>query len=241
MTPIAYVLYVAHYSINVFDADDWSVVPFVNAALRGHLTFSALWAQHTDNRMLFPNLVFVGLDTLTRANTVVLIALSAALFIASYALFLVLYRSYQSLTPLTVLTFGIVWFSVADYQNALWAFQFAWYFILLCLIGILYCLQRGWFVVALVLAVVASFSSLQGLILWPVGVIWLTWHGWDSQVAKRVLFGSEPRSSPRRSTSGTTRSNPPGRHGITRLHLPSSCLSRWARSSLDRINWVCMN
>ncbi len=141
MTPIAYVLFVAHYSINIFYADDWSVVPFVNAALRGHLTLSALWAQHIDHRMLFPNLVFVGLDTLTRANTVVLIALSAAVFIASYGLFLGLYRSYQSLTPLAVLTFGIVWFSIADYQNALWAFQFAWYFILLCLIGMLHCLQ----------------------------------------------------------------------------------------------------
>ena len=42
---------------------------------------------------------------------------------------------------------------------------------------------------ALVLAVVTSFSSLQGLILWPVGVIWLVLSaGWDSQVVKRVIF-----------------------------------------------------
>jgi len=187
LTPIAYLIFVACYAKNILDADDWSVVPLVDDALHGHLTLSALWAQHTDNRMLFPNLVFVGLGNLTRDNTIVVIAFSAAVFIASYAVFLLLYRSYQPLRPLPVLTIGIVWFSIADYQNAIWAFQFAWYLVLFCLVGMLYFLQRGWLVAALALTVIASFSSLQGLLLWPVGIIWLIWPGWNTRVARRVV------------------------------------------------------
>ena len=68
---------------------------------------------------------------------------------------------------------GVVWFSLVDWQNALWAFQFASYLILFFFVAMIYSLQRQWFVVAVVFAVLASFSSFQGLALWPVGVIWL--------------------------------------------------------------------
>ena len=141
-----------------------------------------LWAQHNDNRMLVPNLVFLGLGVATRDDTTVLVWLSAAVFIAAFALFLILFRSYARLTPIAALMLGFVWFSLIDWQNALWAFQFAWYFILLCLLVMLCCLQRGWFVGAVALAVVASLSSFQGLELWVVGTIWLVWRGWDRRI-----------------------------------------------------------
>ena len=83
--------------MNVLYADDWSVVPLINGALHGHLTLAMLWAQHNDNRMLVPNLVFLGLGVATRDDTTVLVWLSAAVFIAAFALFLILFRSYARL------------------------------------------------------------------------------------------------------------------------------------------------
>jgi hypothetical protein len=174
-----YLLFVVRYSTNVLYQDDWSVVPLVHAYLHGNLTLAALWALHNQNRMLVPNLSYVELGALTHDNTSVVTVLSAILFAITFAIFLVSFRSYlgRALKPLTVLVLGGVWFSIIDWQNALWAFQFAWYLILFFLITMIYCLQRRWLALALVVAVLASFSSFQGLALWPVGVIMLMWRG----------------------------------------------------------------
>src|ERR1700683_2389464 len=183
---VLYLLFVIHYSMNVLYADDWNVVPLIHAAQHGHLTLSALWAQHNENRMLVPNLVFVGLGVFTHDNIGVVITLSAVVFIATYAILLASFRSYldRSLTALPVLIVGVVWFSLVDWQNALWAFQFAWYLILFFLVAMIYSLQRQWFVVAVVFAVLASFSSFQGLALWPVGALWLLlqYRRWDKEI-----------------------------------------------------------
>ena len=185
---VLYLLFVIHFSMNVLFLDDWSVVPLVHAALHGGLTPTALWAQHNENRMLVPNLVQVGTGVITHDNTEAVIVLSAFVFITTYAVFLATFRSSlgRPLTPLVVLLLAAVWFSFLDWENALWAFQFAWYLILFFLIAMIYCLQRQWFMVAVALAVLASFSSFQGLALWPVGVVWLILRSrwWD----KAILF-----------------------------------------------------
>jgi hypothetical protein len=179
IAPALYLLFVIHYSMNVLLFDDWNVVPLIHAALHGHLTFSALWAQHNENRMLFPNLIFVELGILTHDDAKVTILLSAVLFVATYFLFLAMFRSYLGLplTPLSVLAVGAVWFSLCDWQNALWGFQFAWYLILFLLIVMLYLLlvTTSGFVLALLAAIIASFSSVQGLELWPVGLVCIAW------------------------------------------------------------------
>ena len=56
--PALYLVFVIHFWMNALYADEWSVVPLLNAALHGHLSLSALWAQHNENRMLFSQLGF---------------------------------------------------------------------------------------------------------------------------------------------------------------------------------------
>ena len=57
--PALYFLFVAHYGVNFIYWDEWAVVPLINAELHGSLTFTMLWAQHNENRMLLPNVLFV--------------------------------------------------------------------------------------------------------------------------------------------------------------------------------------
>jgi hypothetical protein len=181
--PALYLLFVAHYSINMPYEDDWNVVPLIYAALHGRLALGALWAQHGPNRIFFPFLILVELGVLTHDDTRVVIVLSAAIFVATFFVFLLVFRSYQRrpLTPLVVLVLGAVWFSIEDWHNALWAFQgLAWYLILFCLMVMVYLLQipqrrKLALALAVVAAVVASFSSLQGPALWPVGLVCLAW------------------------------------------------------------------
>jgi hypothetical protein len=181
LTPTLYLIFVIHYSVNVPAQDDWTVVPLIHAALHGQLTFGELWKLHDENRMLFPNLGFVVLGVLSHDDVNVLTGVSAALFVATFFVFLALFRSYRGrpLTPLVVLVLGAVWFSLEGWYNALWGFQLAWYLSLFCFMALLFLLlertSRVAFAFGLAAAVIASFSFLWGLVLWPVGALCIAW------------------------------------------------------------------
>jgi hypothetical protein len=180
---IIYVIFVLHYAVNVVFFDEWDVVPIIHAALHSHLTLGVLWTQHNENRMLVPNLLFVASALVHNYNSKAVMLFSALLFIVSYVLILAVFRRYigRHVSPVHALTLGVVWFSFEDTGNALLAFQLAWYLIVLCLMVLIFLFskERRHHKVVLALAVVtsvaASFSSIQGLIVWPIGLILLLW------------------------------------------------------------------
>jgi hypothetical protein len=196
--PALYLVFVVRYWFNVPYEDDWTRIPLIHAALHGMLNFGTLWALDNQSRTLFPNAVFVGLGVLTHDDLRTVVALSAVLFIAAFYLLLLVARSYlaRPLTPLLVVVIGMVWFSLENWHNALWAFQFSWYVVLFCLVALVWLLQVARqrplvFVLALAVAVVASFSFLQGLALWPVGLICLLWtFSRDSGQARRQIIAA---------------------------------------------------
>ena len=182
---ISYLLFVIHFSVNGLLLDDWGFVHLIHAEEHGHLTLTALWAQHNENRMLIPNAITLTLGVATHDNTRTVMIISSVLFIAGFLLFLLVLTSYlgRRLTAFTVAATGVLWFSLADWQNALWGFQFAWYLVVFLLMAMLCLLRiRGsthWmttrFALALGTAVVASYTSAQGEFLWPIGAICIWW------------------------------------------------------------------
>ncbi len=182
-----YLVFVAHFARTGIYWDDWSFVPIVHNALNHNIDWSQLWQQHNENRELFPYLAVAGLGAVTHLNTRTIMYVDAALFIISFVLLLGTYRSYSGKQIAFWQTFllGLVWFSIVDTQNALWAFQIAWYLVLLCMMALLFILGRKsvskvGLAAAVVIAAIASFSSLQGLLLWPIGLLCLVWRlrGW---------------------------------------------------------------
>jgi hypothetical protein len=67
-------------------ADQWSDVDLIRASYSGHLSLAALWAQHNENRMLFPDLLAVAMSRLDAFNVSGEEYLSALLLIAAVAL-----------------------------------------------------------------------------------------------------------------------------------------------------------
>ena len=183
ITPILYFVWVYHYAVNSFDNDDWSVVPLLHAALHGQPTLGLLWGQHHESRLFVGNVVDLIFGFFGQFDLRSVILFNAVVFIASYALLLVLVRKYlgRSLTPIPVLVIGVTWFSLADVQNALWAFQVSWY-LAVCFFLLMLCVllvpdgrRSIWFGVAIVVAVAASLSTIQGFLCWPVGAICILW------------------------------------------------------------------
>ncbi len=195
VAPILYLVFIDRYATNSFYADDWSVAPLIHSALAGHLSLSQLWEQYNESRLFVGNIIDVLFGLTDRFDTRSVILFGAALFVASYALLLVLVRRYLGtrLTPIPVLVIGVTWFSLGDVQNSLWAFQVSWYLTVFFFVTMLFALQvpNGrrtlWFVVAVIAAFAASLSTLQGFVCWPLGAICLVWsQPWPRRATREL-------------------------------------------------------
>ena len=182
---LLYFIYVFHYSSNVPYLDDWNMIPLVNSAIHGHLAMGALWSQYAGAaRIVVGKLIFVAFGLMDHLDEKSITLCSAVIFIASYVLLLICFRSYlgRRLRFLPVLVIGMVWFSLIDVQNSLWSFQISWYLVAFFFVAAMYLLlvphqhRMLYFALAIVAAVGASFSEIPGLVVWLVGVICLVWR-----------------------------------------------------------------
>ena len=180
---LLYSFYVFHYAVNVPFADDWQVIPLVASALHRHLNMGALWGQWSDAREVTGRLVFIAFGIIDHLNERAVMLFSAAVFIATYVLVLLLFRSYlgRQLTALPVLVLGIVWFSLVDFQSALWAVNVNGYLTVFFVVLAMYLLlvhqhhPRLFFSLSVAAAVLASLSFIEGFLVWPLGLICLLW------------------------------------------------------------------
>ncbi len=185
---VAAVAYVHAFGVNVPFADTYNgLLPALRAFASGHLTLSDLWVPHNENRMLFPNLLVVLVDSHTRMDSKVDMYLGAALVIAGTVVLSALAGHTGRLPAWTAAPLPFLLLSLVQSENYLWAFQVAWFLIVLCLAGALAALEglprRPWLLaVAAGLAVVGSFSSLQGLLIWPAGLVYLLLRGAGNRV-----------------------------------------------------------
>jgi len=175
----AYLWFIHQYGVNVPREDQWSDVSLIGRSYAGTLHFSNLWAAHNDHRIFFPNLLAVALGRTTHLNLFVEMYLSAALLFVAVGLLILTHRRRSPSTPwIAYCPVAIVMLSFAQYQDTLWGFQIAWYVVIAALAAVLFLLDRPaftrvGFAAAIALAVVASYSLFQGLLVWPVGLVLL--------------------------------------------------------------------
>ena len=186
--PVAFYFgFIVHYGVNVPFQDSWnSSLPLLLDFTRGHLTIADLWQPHNENRMLVPNVILMLLDSATHMNQVVDMCVSAALLVCALVLICRLAHRTLGLSLAWLVPLPYVVLSLIQTQNALWAFQLAWSLILFLSAVVLEMLERVkqrpiWFVMACLAAVLASFSSLQGLLVWPVGLLYGASIGWRAR------------------------------------------------------------
>jgi hypothetical protein len=164
--------------VNVPFADEWWYAGLVQSVQSGQATFDRFWSPNNEHRMLIPRLEFSTLAVLTHWNSKVmmianwLVAAVAMLFLFSQ--FKKIYvRAHPTLWITAVSVSALAFFSLVQLENWLWAFQFTFFFIQLAVIASLVVLTRSnialWFrlFAAATLGMAASFSSAQGLLIWP--------------------------------------------------------------------------
>lgn len=166
--------YTAHYATNATFQDQWGQAQLLLKAHGHRLSFFDLWAQHNENRMLFPNLISLFFGETFGTQNMTAIWASFTLQSTTYTILLTLLyrmhtrrRFYAIYVPATFLVI-----STTYWEDSLWSFQLAWFLIIFCLfvaIAILSIINNRLVSTALIgiVITVASFSSIQGLLLAP--------------------------------------------------------------------------
>jgi hypothetical protein len=176
---IAYLWLLVRFTVNTMYADQWSDVTVIQQSYAHFFPWGAMWIQHFENRVFFPNIIVVVLAHSMHFNVQVEEYLGAVLLIASTAVTIWAHkRRSRSLPWLYYCPVAFLAFSVVQYQNTLWGFQLAWFMVLLALTVVVLLLDRiglSWLLLggAIVVAIIGSFSSLQGLLIWPTGLVLL--------------------------------------------------------------------
>lgn len=183
-------LYVAVFGVNVLYWDEWALVRLFEKASMHTLSFNDFFVQHGEHRIFFPRIIFLVIAKLTHYNSRVGMFVVLGLITIPGILYYLKAKTQFGFTAKTspwwfVLLLFFV-FNLAQYQNLLWGFQLSFVmpltFSMLAfyLIDYVYTQKQvtnivnaGWFILAIFSAVVASFSSAPGLIVWPVGAFLL--------------------------------------------------------------------
>jgi hypothetical protein len=173
---LGYFWFIFHYGVNVPYQDGWSDMTMIHQCYSHLFTCGTLWTQHNENRILIPNIVVVLLARTTHFNIRGEEFLSGLMLVA--ATFLLIHAHKRRVLDVPWLYYCpvvILACSVVQYAATLWGFQLAWYLVLLALAFVVVFVDRNELsasTVALAIGagVIGSFSSLQGLLVWPVGM-----------------------------------------------------------------------
>jgi hypothetical protein len=170
--------YIVMYGENMVFGDEFAIVPLL-AAIHAHtLNLPMLAAQHNEERIFFPRLILLSFATLTHFNGKVELFGYWFCLCGVASVLLAAFLRAQGRSWLALLGFVPAAFLVFDLrqsENLLWGFQFCWGLAVLGVVFALWLLAthaRAWpaFALAVAAGVVASYSLLLGLFVWPVGV-----------------------------------------------------------------------
>ena len=187
-------LYVRAFGVSVVFTDAWSMVPLFDGWYSGTLGISDLWAPHNEHRMLFPKAFELALGLATGYDNVAEMYVIEACFLLTLAALMLAFAEgarprpagawYAGAWPLLFLPISLLVFNLRQYENMLLGFQINFAFTQAFGVLALFLLRlfaRGRprkaapaaFAAAVARATVASFSTAQGLLVWPAGLVGL--------------------------------------------------------------------
>jgi len=156
--------------------DEWGLTYLFQKLRDGDLLLSVIWSGNHEHRMVFPRLFFCLAAVATRWDPRVVMYASVLVMLIAWTAFVWSFtnrlRDFGSQSVAAIGLTSLLFFSLCQEQNWLWAFQFEFFLILACQVLALAILMTDTFSLstriasAAVLCLIASFSSAQGLFSW---------------------------------------------------------------------------
>jgi hypothetical protein len=173
--------YVYLFGVDVVWNDEWDLVNLSRGIASGGKTVWDLWEPHNEHRFVFPGIAVLLLAALTQWNTLAEMYLIQVCLLVTLVALLLTFRASVVRRPLFFVPVAFLVFSLVQGFNMLWGLQLT--FIFVETFGVLtfcflYLLGRGArkrfaLPAALTTGTIAAFSAIQGLIVWPVGLLQL--------------------------------------------------------------------
>lgn len=188
------------FGVNVVVRDQWEVAPLFGELSSGNLALADLWAPHNEHRFFFPRIVMLTLGTVTQWNTLAEMYFIQVCLLATLVVLFLAFRRTVGYKTILFVPIAFLVFSLRQRTNLLWGYQITFAMTLAFTVLALFLLYisgngrrgRSLFFAALLCATVATGSSIQGLLVWPAGLIQLLLlSGREySRKVKLVLWGS---------------------------------------------------
>ena len=174
-------IYIKLFAINVVFWDQWELVPLIEKLYTHTLTFSDLFAQHNEHRIFFPRIIMLGLAYITHYNTIVEMYFSWILVVITFIIIFKMYiQDFGKSTSMMIKFIPIAWimFSFRQITNILWGWQIQIYLCVLGFVASIYLLEKAnkinySFILAILSGIISTFSFVNGLLVWPVGLIYI--------------------------------------------------------------------
>jgi len=172
-------LYINHYGVNVPVADQWEFLAMFQKAYTGELSITDIFSFHHEHRVVVPRVFMLIFAVATNYNNLIEMYFGWLLLVLCGAVVFKSYSRRNSLEGLTPLRFvPVIWllFSWRQYENFLWGWQITFFMTAFAAVLAFYLLESSsafdkYFVGAVCSGFVASFSSLNGLLVWPIGLL----------------------------------------------------------------------
>ena len=192
-------LYVYLFGVNVVYGDEWRIANLFEKLASDKLKLAHLFAQLNEHRIFVPRVIILSLGSLTKWNTVAEMYVTQTLLLVTlFVLFVAFSGSIRSRSHLLLFApVSFLVFSLRQDENMLMGLLMQFVLVLTFAVVAFYFLQilrrkpssKLAFPAALVSATLASLSSAQGLLVWPVGFAQLL-VSQPSRRAKWFLVGS---------------------------------------------------
>jgi large-conductance mechanosensitive channel len=189
-------LYVYLFGVNVPFGDVWVMVPRFDKLFLGTLSFSDLWVQHFEHRIFFPRVTLLLVGLVAQFDQVVVMYLIQTCFVASVIVLLLAFRKTVGPRLLLFVPVPFLVLNLGQYFNIFNGMQIAFAFAQVFSIAAFYLLyvstrngtSKPAFAAAITSGLVATFSLLAGLFVWPVGFLQLLVSPVERSV-KKILVG----------------------------------------------------
>jgi hypothetical protein len=186
------------YGRNVPFWDEWVLVPMFQKAEEGTLDFDDFWGQHNEHRPLIPKAWDFGQAYVTDWNLQAELYRNFGIAVLTFLLLLVVMRRTLDRVAYVIasIVVSVIFFSPMQWENWMWGWQLEWFLSTLGAAGAFWAATflidrrpRAGFAVAVLGALVATFSLGQGMLVWPIVglVLLLRGRGWRWLAAWAVV------------------------------------------------------
>ena len=163
--------------------DQWEFVPLIEEYNQGDVSPYTLCRQHNEHRLFFPKMIMLILADLTHWNISYELVVNVVLAFGIFLLFVFLInfslKSYcNSGKPWIIPLVSLLLFSLSQWENWIWGWQIQIFLNILTLLGgILLLTLPGLngirIISSIILGIIATFSFANGLLFWPLGLVYL--------------------------------------------------------------------